>query len=98
MRFAAAELVADKTHDARDTLGMTYPISNYAAERCTQRAKHRSLRALARSSVKNALVEVIDELRREEPPDWFTQDQDIAWKEELANQRRRILGRHNIKL
>lgn len=71
---------------------MTYHVSEVARERCTQRAKRKALRGLARSSAKNALVEMIDTLRAEEPPDWFTQEQDIAWRGELEGQRRRICG------
>ena len=72
---------------------MFYHVSEAARERCTQRAKRKAQRGLARSGAKNALVEMIDELRKEEPPDWFTGEQDIAWKNELDSQRRRVIGR-----
>ena len=72
---------------------MTYQITEEARERCTQRAKRKAQRGLARSSLKNVLGEIIDELRKEGPPDWFTQEQDIAWTDELDGQRRRIVGR-----
>lgn len=71
---------------------VTYSVSGAARERCTQRAKRKAQRALARSSAKNALVGLIDELRKEEPPDWYTQEQDVAWREELEGQRRRLIG------
>lgn len=71
---------------------VTYYVSDVAREMCTQRAKRKSLRALARSSAKNALVEMLDKLRSEEPPDWFTSEQDRAWRGELDGQRRRIIG------
>ena len=50
---------------------VTYYVSEDALERSTQRAKRRAQRGLARSSAKNAFVEMIDELRKEGPPDWF---------------------------
>ena len=74
---------------------MAYQVSEVARERCTQRAKRKAQRGLARSSAKNALVEMIDEMRKEEPPDWFTYEQDIAWKDELDGQRRRVIGRES---
>lgn len=71
---------------------MTYQVSEAAHKRATQRAKRKAQRALARQSAKNTLVELLDALRREEPPDWFSQEQDIAWRNELDGQRRRIIG------
>ena len=76
---------------------MTYYVSEVARERCTQRAKRKAQRGLARSSAKNAFVEMIDELRKEEPPDWFTQEQDIAWRDELNGQRRRLIGPERVE-
>ena len=72
---------------------MTYQVSEVARERATQRAKRKAQRGLARRSAKNVLVEFIDELRKDDAPDWYTQEQDIAWREELNCQRRRLIGR-----
>ena len=72
---------------------MAYQVSEVARERATQRAKRKAQRGLARRSAKNLLVEFIDGLRKDEPPDWYTQEQDIAWRQELDGQRRRIIGR-----
>lgn len=71
---------------------MAQVIDEFTRQRSRDRAKRRTQRLLARQTGKNVIVEIVDELIKEGPPDWFTSEQAVAWLDEIVGQRRRIVG------
>ena len=68
------------------------PIDSATLARQSERVFKRDMRRVARETARNLVVETFAALVREEPPDWFTAEQDAAYREEIAGHRRRICG------
>ena len=74
-------------------MGMTRPPFDSATlARQSERVLRRDQRRVARDAARNLVVETLDALARDEPPDWFSGEQDIAYRAEIAGHRRRICG------
>ena len=71
------------------------PIDSAMLARQSERVLKRDMRRVAREAARNFVVETFAELLKEEPPDWFTAEQDAAYREEIAGHRRRICGRQS---
>ena len=77
------------------------PIDSATAARVTERVRRRDQRRVAREAARNVVVETFAALVREEAPDWFTAEQEAAYRDEIAGHQRRILGvsrqTHNVE-
>jgi len=68
------------------------PIDSATLARQSERVLRREQRRVARDAARSLVVETLDALAKDEPPDWFSAEQDVAYRDEIAGHRRRIGG------